>query len=646
MLENDASDINPGGLLSDATLLALQLQHQPFTSQLQSAQTQHEDDTQVIGEPFSDTVTEEQLADVKQALITGDDLLLILGDDGSGKSTLLKQLSANSGLRIQCFAVTGSERFSTLNLFAGMLEAFKREPAEKLKDILDELVPCLQSMVGRNTLSVVVLDDAHKASKSELTQLLNSMLYMNGQDETLLRVALSASGDFEEGISELLPEGADLPYSSLTIEGLSTERATAYLDYRLSLAGYNEDFPFTERDMASLVEHSAGMPAKLHTLTADVLNEKYGRLESTLPRELGGGAAAGWLQSRKAKLALGAIATVLILGGILMFLPGGERTPEGEESTQSVVISEQPVNTQTPSPASTDSGESATDEPQTPITTAANEVPRPPESAAGNPPALQSEDSTENSPESPEDSTADTNPGEPDANLQGSNDATNVSDTSTSTDSENQSTLAQNTGTDAQTIAEATQSNVETAIAAQESGTNDTAQTDTSDVATAPSDDELLPPQPPVQELPDTSQEADPGTQTLETVDTNSIDEPTEELLSDTPANESSELSDDIVATLLEPPSWIVIQEDSQYTVQMTASRDLPSVENFLRVHRLPRPNSIFSFERDGDVWYALVHGIFSTQAEAQRVVERMPAAVQRDQPWIRSISRIKAILR
>ena len=185
MSSNEALDaresVSGSALLSDAALSALALREQPF------APGATDDD------PFTDEVTAEQLADIRQALITGDDLLLILGEDGAGKSTLLSQLAANSGLRIQCFSVGGSPRFSTRNLFMGMLEAFKIEPPEDLKATLDELIPCLQAMIAGNKLCVVVLDDAEALAENELTTLLSGMLYINSRDESLLRIALSAT---------------------------------------------------------------------------------------------------------------------------------------------------------------------------------------------------------------------------------------------------------------------------------------------------------------------------------------------------------------------------------------------------------------------------------------------------------------------
>jgi len=319
MSPTETLDNDPTGLLSEASMSALQLHQQPFRAQ--PAKTGASPGGTSPPEFFSDNTTDEQLADIKQALITGDDLLLILGDKGAGKSTLLRQLGEQSGLRIQCFAVNGGERFSTLNLFAGMLEAFKRKPTDKLKDILDELIPCLQSMVARNILSVVILDDAHKVSHYELTQLLSAMLYINSQDETLMRVALAASIEFEDRIPDLLPEGADLPYSSLTIDGYTPQRAAAYLASRLQGAGFQDEFPFSERDMASLVDHSNGLPRQLNVLTADVLNEKHGRLTEVMPSELETTARSSFLQSRHGKLVLGAVATACILAGLFLFLP-------------------------------------------------------------------------------------------------------------------------------------------------------------------------------------------------------------------------------------------------------------------------------------------------------------------------------------
>ncbi|MFK8082088.1 MAG: SPOR domain-containing protein [Granulosicoccus sp.] len=629
----DALDPDHSGQLSDAALLALQLYHQPFGSLLRDASASLEDNPDAAALPFSDAVTEEQLADIKQALITGDDLLLILGARGSGKSTLVQQLSANSGLRIQCFSVSGSERFSTLNLFAGMLEAFQQKPSRKLKDVLDELTPCLQSMAARNTLCVVVLDDAHKVNQTELTQLLSGMMYMNSQDETLVRVAFAATSDFEDQIPDLLPEGADMPYSSLTIEGFSPQRAAAYLDYRLGLAGFDQEFPFSDRDMASLVDHSDGLPAELHALTADVLNEKYGRLEENVPHELLSDNGEGFLASRKGKFALGIVATVLILGGLLMFLPNGERQNRTGQPER-IDVAEQSVATEPQAPLVTlnnsQSTISANNQTQTEAdvndttNTGSSETrseqisfePAMPDSAPDNTEALQAPVADEaaalaasrDTPTIP--SPADSSTSEQSENPGESASATAISESADNTDTETVDVSAETT---AETTADNTSPPPESA-------------------ANGNADDQNTAPEQAAENQLANDTATDNNTDTAALTDTTNT--PSDSLI-------SPELEE-----LLESPNWVLIQDDAQYTVQMSASRDLASVENFLRRNTLPRPNSIFSFEREGEIWYALVHGIFPTFSEAQRAVETMSDSAQRDQPWIRSISRVKEILR
>ena len=656
MSAHDALDHDQSGLLSDATLAALQLRYQPFASDPNDAVLSDPVEDDGANPPFSDAITEEQLADIKQAVITGDDLLLILGEKGAGKTTLLKQLNANSGLRIQCFAVSGSERFSTVNLFSGILEAFQVKPPEKLKDILDELIPCLQTMVARNTLSAIVLDDADKVSTTELTQLLSGMLYMNSQDETLTRVALAAPADFEDLIPDLLPEGADLPYSSLTIEGFSPGRAAAYLDHRLTLAGFDQEFPFTDRDMASLVDHSGGRPAELHALTADVLNEKYGKLEASMPRELMSEQGPGFLQSRMGKLALGALATLFIIGGLLMFMPASEAPdPAPQPERPDVAESAEPSSPQIPQSTMNDSNPSqAPAESESPIATG----------QTTNSPLITPDNTDATSTSAASSGTSETSSSgqgtATDTELTAADPATAidpdsqpvdeapVSDTSNSEAVDTASTgnvagsndTAASAETDGQTTA-SSESDPTSSPAASSTATASTNEpTEVEAAAAAPLQQAELPDQP--------STETTETTESTESASTASVAESTE------PASvaESTEPASVVASvdaeleTLLESPSWILVQDESLFTIQMSASRDLASVENFLRRNPLSSPNSIFSFEREGDVWYALVHGIFPTISEAQRFVEQMPADAQRDQPWIRSIARLKQILR
>ena len=576
----DAHASASAGLLSDAALAALELRHQPFG------------ELAADGDTYTDDTTAEQLADVRQALIAGDDLLLILGPPGAGKTVLLGQLAANSGQRIQCFSVRGSPRFSARNLFAGMLEAFREAPPEELRDVLDALLPHLQGMATDNLLCTIVLDDADRVAEPELTRLLSGMLYLNSRDETLLRIALSAEEAFEERIPELLPEGADLPYSGLVVEPFGAERAASYLDFRLNQAGRFDAFPFSDRETESINARAGGLPGALHAEAARELESRHGPGagaadgDDDLPAELAEHARRGGrrlLDARGAKLGLGALALALILGGLLLSRPSPD-APVDEARYR--VVEERPVTAVAADAAAAAGTDAASEEEarlelvreladarrSEPVATEplagtapAGEAPVPvrPEAADGASVPVSEEDAAEAPPT-------------PGPQTPGPEDDTELA------------------------LAEP--------AAAPEPAPRP-APTPTFAPTSAPGPAPPAP-APPAAALPSPDPAAVPALEGLES------------------------------------PNWVLVQDPERFTVQMSASTDRASVESFLAATGLEAPNSIFAFDRDGVTWYALVHGLYPGIEEARLAIERMPAAAQTNQPWIREVGRIQAALK
>jgi len=654
----DALDIDQAGLLSDATVSALQLRQQPFTI------------TPADGEWFTDSVNTEQLEDIKEALVTGDDLLLVIGPSGAGKTTLLNQLGANSGLRIQCFSVKGSPRFSTNNLFAGMLEAFKRKPPDDLKLALDELIPCLQGMNNRNTLSAIVLDDADRVPESELTKLLSGMLYVNSRDETLMRIALAAGAEIDERIPELLPEGADMPYSTLSIEIFDDDRATALLDHRLMRAGFTGDFPFTEAEMAQINERAGGLPTAIQSIAADQLNERYGPLEHVVPPELLSQPKRGVLHSKTGKFILGALAALMIVGGLLLFLrpdlssstqasaPSLEersvdnsreaerlRLLEEEESARAIASAQRQAK------ADAEAAEAEAAEAEAAAAAAKQAAEASAESAsatngvnneAGSSLAGEAGNQADDNDNSSAARSANPTSHE---NTVTASAATTTTPADTATASEDaaadDNAAAATDNSDATQASgaatESAEAGAETAAEASESSADDDSAADADSTTDNPAGTDT----------PSTNNE---GTNNEE------ASASTEEQASDdaastaadaaTDATSTAEADADPVVQVLESPNWILVQNPDQYTVQMSASTERKSVEEFLDRNELDPPNSIFSFTRKGVTWYALVHGLYPSIDDARAAIERMPATARTNQPWIRAIKRIQAALK
>lgn len=588
----DNQDTNQAANLTDFALNALRLKLQPFAADPAG------------GELFMDGIAGAQLDDIKQALISGDDLLLILGPEGSGKTTLLNQLGANSGQRIQCFSVRGSDRFSTTNLFAGMLEAFKKEPPQDLKLMLDELIPCLQGMADHNTLGAVVLDDAQNIPEAELTKLLSSMLYLNSSDETLLRVTLAGPTEFEERIPELLPEGADLPYSSLAIDAFEKERTAAYLDYRLQKAGMEGDFPFTSGEVASINDEAGGRPGLLHVVAAQRLNIRDEKYVAELPPELTErkkkAAGGGFFKKLGAtKLLVGALALAMIFAGLFWLKPKGNDVPDDRYK----VVENKKLDT--------DETAEKTKEFRLPDKQKTAEKPIP------NKPATQPQDDQASAANANATSTSGTQSSTSDqANstnteaLPNANDQANSASTETSNAADNAAEAAAAAKAEAQRQAKLGSDAAKKAAA------------DTLAEAKAAAEAAETAAQAKMAEAEAAKQQAEQ-----------------EKLAA---AANAAETTVQVNATNLESPNWILVQSPTLFTVQMSASKELKSVEEFLERNELEPPNSIFSFERNGATWYALVHGLYNSIEEARKDVEAMPSRARSNQPWIRAVSRIQ----
>ena len=530
--ENESRSQDNTAALTDAAMQAWQFRKQPFS------------DLPADGDLFVDNAVTEQIAEIKDALITGDDLLLVIGETGSGKSTLLKQLTNNSGNRLQCFSVRGSNRFSAYNLFAGLLEAFKLKAPVDMEDTLKEVVPCLQALLDRNTLGVIVLDDADRVRPEELARLLGSMRYLNGGEETLLRVLLAAEPEFEMKLPEILPTGADLPYASLAIEPFDINRTVGYIEFRLNQAGHFEPFPFNDRQLAQIVERAGARPAALNAAAASVLNEM------AMPQAQQNDenrTAAGALLTNPAMRAALAIAAIALLGAALyQFLPQNSATPEAatDNTPEYGVVIEKPVATDVGRIALVNETENTT------APSTANES----ASSAG---ITDRQTGVVPSPQAPP--------------------ATSATDAA---------------GQAANTIVK----NVEA-----------------DQPATAVVVDE---------------QNDDPSTQQ-----------------SNSEAN-AANTETEPAASGLESANWILVQDPGRFTIQMSASPDRPSVAYFLEVNPLNAPNSIYSYQRNDQTWYALIHGLFPSIAEARAAIEAMPESAKRNQPWIRSVRQIQDLVR
>lgn len=570
------------GLLSDASIEALELQHQPFNG------------APIGGELFEDDITRETVANINKALYDNDDVLLVLGPPGSGRSTLLRQLASNNGSRIACFSVKGTPRFDTAHLFGSILQAFKAPIPSDLKDALDALIPSLQGTFERyNRLSTIVLDDADQVPVDELKKLVSSVLYLNGHEEPLLKILLSSTPDFDQRLPDTLPVGAEIKYATLPIEPFDSERTKSYLEFRLNQAGYFDELPFTHQDVQSILQESDAYPLGINEAAALNLNAQYDQLpESMLPPELVETRSSG----TPVKMLLGGLACLMIVAGLFMFTrTEGERSPAARASGEYRTVETVDVNPDTSASAPV---LELVDEP------AANVVAN---QAVANQAQNQAADQTSEQGDSAEPDQSDANAAEAEAAAAAERAAQEAADEAIR---QAQATAAAEAAAEAAAAAANTASDAANAPANSNTAAGNNQSTN--------SDDELL-------------------------ADAQSVEEPASS--SDTPAEAESTAAPAATA-VLESPTWILVQDPGRFTVQMSASTDRESIENFVRRNELPAPNSIFSFNRNGATWYALVHGLYEDIGEARVALRALPEGALRNQPWIRRVGQVQDSLK
>lgn len=82
------------------------------------------------------------------------------------------------------------------------------------------------------------------------------------------------------------------------------------------------------------------------------------------------------------------------------------------------------------------------------------------------------------------------------------------------------------------------------------------------------------------------------------------------------------------------------------YTIQLMGSRSEESVIKFLASADLPFESGYFETRYQGEPWFVVVSGAFTSRQQADEGVIRLPASVRELQPWIRAASEIKSSVR
>jgi septal ring-binding cell division protein DamX len=85
---------------------------------------------------------------------------------------------------------------------------------------------------------------------------------------------------------------------------------------------------------------------------------------------------------------------------------------------------------------------------------------------------------------------------------------------------------------------------------------------------------------------------------------------------------------------------------DGDYTIQLMGSRSEESVIKFLTSANLPFQSGYFETRYQGEPWFVVVSGAFTSRSQASAGITRLPAGIREQQPWVRAASGINSSVR
>jgi type II secretory pathway predicted ATPase ExeA len=190
----------------------------------------------------------EQRLHVLQRLVQGQDfLILVIGKAGSGKTVLLNR-----------FLESTDENWRTCRIRTRLTAPSARRPS------LDNLNQHPAYILQENQIPIVMFDDAHRLTGTELKYLLQDAL-TPGSRRKLKRLVLFCEPQIlatMEDISKAI--SSETAINKIFMPAITRAETAAYLWHRLSTTGFRGKNPFNSETVKKIHRASGGLPGRIN----------------------------------------------------------------------------------------------------------------------------------------------------------------------------------------------------------------------------------------------------------------------------------------------------------------------------------------------------------------------------------------------
>lgn len=83
----------------------------------------------------------------------------------------------------------------------------------------------------------------------------------------------------------------------------------------------------------------------------------------------------------------------------------------------------------------------------------------------------------------------------------------------------------------------------------------------------------------------------------------------------------------------------------SNFTIQLLASANKSELLRYIQANALDSQAMYYQTQRNGRDLFVLVYGLYTSRSEAQAALQKLPASIRAQQPWIKSMDTVKASL-